>query len=212
MKRFIRVVAISLLIGTCLALASCESAETGDYSIESVTGVVKADSETYAQLYDMLGMLTVDSIVIPEFDNMKDAIGLFRDSVLNYMLGKNYARYAGNAKLIAKITEKHPDIDVIAAIPANELESIVYRNFGGSVKIVHESGKLFKYLKSADAYIPVTAPVNGGVDIRLTEILETENTYRLRFCCSADEKKLEYFALAVKRDDGSCYFDALLHE
>jgi len=207
LKRMFALLFVSLF---ALHLFSCEGALGSDYSVEDVIGVVQADSETFAKLSDMLGMLTVDSIEIPEFDSMKDAIGLFRDSVLNYMYGKNYAKYAGNSALINKVAEKYPDYGTLAVIPALEFESVMYTNFGGNVKITHGSGKIFKYLPDADAYVPVTAPVSGGVDIGLREVLETENTYRLRFSCSAGEKIEDYFALVVKREDGSFYFDAVL--
>jgi len=204
------IAAVISLLTTCAFLSSCEAVATTDYSVEEVIGVVSADSEIFSELYEKLGMLTVDSARIPEFDNMKDAIDLFRDSVLNYMLGESYAKYAGNSVLIEKVNEKHPGLDVIAVIPSAEFESVMYTHFGGSVKITHADGRIFRYLDSADAYIPATAPVSGGVEITLREVLETENTYRMSFSCSAGELTVDYFALAVKRADGSCYFDALL--
>lgn len=210
MREVKKIFAFTVVLLLTFSLISCETVSTTDYSVEEVIGVVSADSKIYAELYDMLGMLTVDSIKIPEFDNMKDAIGLFRDSVLNYMSGKSYAKYAGNSELIAKVAEKYPDLDIIEVIPAAEFESSMYRHFGGSVKITHASGRIFRYLSAADAYIPVTAPVSGNIDITLNEVLETENTYRLLFSCSTGEKSADYFALVVKREDGSFYFDAVL--
>lgn len=206
-KRITALLVTALLV---ISLFSCESAISSDYSLEDVIGVVQADSDTFDKLSEMLCLLTVDSIAIPEFDNMKDAIGLFRDSVLNYMYGKNYAKYAGNSALINEVAEKYPDYGTFAVIPGKEFESVMYRHFGGDVKITHADGKIFRYLPEADAYVPVAAPVSGSVDIVLREALETENTYRLRFTCSAGEKSADYFALAVKREDGSCYFDAVL--
>ena len=205
-----KVLAAAVLLAALLSLLSCNSATGGNYSVEEVTGVVLADSDTFAMLSEMLGMLTFDSAEIPDFDNMKDAIGLFRDSVLNYMSGTSYAKYAGNSALIEKVNEKYPGLNVIEVIPADDFESVMYRYFGGSVKITHASGRIFRYLDAADAYIPVTAPINGGVDMTLKEVLETENTYRLTFTCSTDESVTEYYALVIKRDDGSCYFNALV--
>lgn len=204
-----KVLAAAVLLAALLSLLSCNSATGGNYSVEEVTGVVLADSDTFAMLSEMLGMLTFDSAEIPEFDNMKDAIGLFRDSVLNYMSGTSYAKYAGNSALIEKVNEKYPGLNVIEVIPADDFESVMYRYFGGSVKITHAGGRIFRYLDAADAYIPVTAPINGGVDMTLKEVLETENTYRLTFTCSTDEFAVDYYALVIKRDDGSCYFSAL---
>ena len=194
-----------------ICLTSCTSLfNTSDYSLEDITGSVPSDNEIFAELQDMLGMLTVNSADIPEFDSMKEAMSLFRDSLLNYMSGKNYSKYAGNSALIEKVSEEYPELDIIEVIPTSEFESEMYRAFGGNVKITHEDGKLFTYLDRADVYIPVTGPVDGGVDIILNEVNETENTYRLSFTCSTGEVSVDYFAVVVKREDGTCYFDAVV--
>lgn len=189
---------------------SCVSTEAVNYSHEEVVGVVEAGSETYRELTDKLGLLTLDSIELPEFEGSREAFGLFFDSVLNYMSGKNYARYAGNSALIDKVNEEYPDLDIIEAIPASEFEATMYESFGGSVKLSHSSGRLFRYLADADVYVPLTAPVNGGFDLAVHRILETENTYRIEFSLSMGEKSKGYLALAIKRADGSCYFETLL--
>lgn len=202
---------LCLVILCSLCLTSCVSLfGSSDYSLEDVTGHVDEGSDTFEELEDMLSMLTVNSADIPEFDNMKDAIDLFRDSLLNYMSGKNYAKYAGNSTLIEKVSAEYPELDVIETIPVAEFESEMYRCFGGNVKITHKDGKLFKYLDKADVYVPVTGPVDGGVDITLKSAEETENTYRLTFTCSTDDVSVDYFAVVVKREDGTCYFDAVV--
>lgn len=202
---------VSLMLVCVLCLSSCASLfGTSDYSLEDVTGTVSPDSAVFEELEDMLGMLTVNSADIPEFDSMKDAIDLFRDSLLNYMAGKNYSKYAGNSALIDMVAEKYPELEVIEVIPMLEFESEMYRYFGGSVKITHKDGRLFRYLDDADVYVAVTGPVDSGVDIELTEVQETANTYRLSFACSTDEVSIDYFAVVVKRDDGTLYFDAVV--
>ena len=211
MTKFRIAVCIALVLVCVLCLASCTSLfDSSDYSLEDVTGTVPPDSELFEELEDMLGMLTVNSADIPEFDSMKEAIALFRDSLLNYMSGKNYAKYAGNSALIDKVSEKYPELEVIEVIPMLEFESEMYRYFGGSVKITHKDGKIFRYLPDADVYVPMTGPIDSGVDIVLSEVNETENTYRLSFTCSTDEVSVDYFAIVVKREDGTCYFDAVV--
>ena len=200
-----------ILLICIFSLTSCVSFfDTSDYSLEDVTGSVPADSDTFKKLEDMLSTLTVNSAEIPEFDSMKEAIDLFRDSLLNYMSGKNYAKYAGNSALIEKVSAEYPELDIIEVIPMMEFESEMYRYFGGNVKITHKDGKLFKYLDKADVYVPVTGPVDGGVDITLKSVDETENTYRLTFTCSTEDVAVDYFAVVVKREDGTCYFDAVV--
>lgn len=203
------ILAASTFFGT-LTLAGCASADAVNYSHEETIGVIEAGNEIYRTLEEKLAMLVLDSAEISEFEGAKEAFGLFFDSVLNYMSGKNYARYAGNSELIDAVNEKYPELDVIEAIPASELEATMYENFGGNVKLSHGSSRLFRYLDDADVYVPVTSPVSGGVEIKVQRILETENTYRIEFSLSAGESLHDYVALAVKREDGSCYFETLL--
>lgn len=208
MKR--RIILVFLIIAMVLPLVvSCGGDDGATFLSEDVVLVIEEESEKWKELSDMLGMLTVNSIDIPEFDSMKESVNYFRDSLLNYLCCKNYRKYAGNVTLLTEVNEKYPGMDVVAAISADEFEAEMYRVFGGSVKITHKSTKLFTYLDKADVYVPITAPLYGGCDIKLISAEETENTYRVEFEASANENTMKYFALLIKRDDGSCYFSLL---
>ena len=126
------------------------------------------------------------------------------------MCCKNYRKYAGHSDRLGNIETPGVGGEVTVAVPAAEFESLMYKHFGGKVKLTHKSTKLFNYLKDEKVYVPVTAPVEGGYDVNLIAVEETENTYRVSFECTAGEYRAEYFALLVKRDDGSCYFSLLM--
>lgn len=205
---FLALIAASLVF----VLASCESAESANYSLEETIGSVDEGSEVFCDIADKIRVFVIDSIELPEFDGTRRAHELYSNSTLNYMWGKSFAAYAGNAKLIDRVNELYGDLDVIAAIPASDFEAVMYECFGGEVKIAHGTTSLFRYLDDAQVYIPIAGPVSGGADIIVTKVLETENTYRIYFTCTTGENDCDYFALAVKRDDGTFYFDALIRE
>lgn len=208
--------AIAAILSLCF-LVSCTgigglSASLGmkrEYSVEDITASVASGSEEWLQLYDMLHMLTVDSTEIEEFDSMKTSSESCRDSLLNYMYGRYYEKYAGNLDRIEEIIEKYPEYNIIAAIPQSDFEALMYKYFGGSVKITHKSSELFTYLKGGNVYIPVSAPIESGVDITLNSAYKTENTYRLSFTVSSDVSSSDYYAILVRREDSSCYFDSV---
>ena len=180
-----------------------------DYENETVVGSLETDGETGEKIKDMIRMLSIDSAELPEFDDMKDAARLCRDSMLNYMLNKNYQRYAGNPKLIEKASELYPEYTITQIIPASDYEAMMYEYFGGSVKISHGDGEIFKYLSKAASYIPSGVPFGGDYDIEITSLEETENTYRVSFTCSADDASEKYFALIIKREDETLYFKSV---
>lgn len=193
-----------------LCMTSCSSAETADYSLETPVGNIAEDSEIGLEIADRLDIFVLDGIEPEEFDSARQAHSLYFDATLNYMWGKSFARYAGGSELVERVNELYPELGAVAAIPASEFESVMYECFGGDVKLSHKSGKLFRYLDDVQAYVPITAPIAAGAEVTLDEVVETENTYRIYFTCTAGENERKYFALAVKRDDGTFYFDALI--
>lgn len=205
---------MSLILTVVLltTLASCGASDWSSYLAEESIGAVEEGSDVWTDIADMLRSLSVDSAALPEFDSERQGAELFRDSTLNYMCCKNYRKYAGHSDRLDDIKVSDVGGETIAAIPAVEFESLMYKYFGGKVKLTHKSTSLFNYLKDEKVYVPVTAPVEGGYDVNVTSIDETENTYRVSFECSAGEYCAEYFALLVKRDDGSCYFSLLMHK
>ena len=202
-----------------LSLSSCTFAnnitsllgfDSHDYIAEKVTGEVDPEGDIGKKIQKMLYVLSIDSANLPEFNDMKDSVELCRDSLLNFMLNENYPMYAGNSKLIEKAAELYPEYKIIQAIPQNDFEAEMYKYFGGSVKITHKSSDLFLYFSKAGIYSPVSPPVDGGLDMKVISIDETENTYRVEFSCSKGEENYNYFALIIKRDDGTLYFKTVI--
>lgn len=180
-----------------------------DYMGENIIGSVETDSEVAEKIKDMIFCLSVDSIILPEFDDMKTALDACRDSVLNYMLNKNYARYAGNSDLIKDACELYPEYTITQLIPAADFEATAYEYFGGSVKISHGDGEIFKYLSKAACYIPAVAPISDCYDVEIEAIDETESAYRVTFNCSVGDASARYFASVIKREDNTLYFKSL---
>ncbi len=181
--------------------------DTHDYEGEAVLKVHESDSEIACDLADMVKIMTVNSIDIPEFKGTAEAIKLCRDAVLNRMYSDNFAKYAGNPDLIEQAKDMHGQFDFSVVIPAEDFENTAYKYFGGKEKITNESGKMYYYVEDIDAYITAAQPVDWEATINVHSVEETENTFRLLFSCTLDEVTSDtYFALIIKRPDESLYF------
>lgn len=204
------------LFACMLSLTSCQlidklGFDTYDYMSENVLSTHAAESEKAAELEDFLQILITDSPYLATFDNMNDAIKLYRDAVLTYMLDTGYAKYSGNTALIEKAEKEYPEYNITQIIPESEFEATMYRCFGGDVMLTHKDGDRFKYLSKVGAYISPVIPVSSGLTADITALSETEKTYRVRFKVIGEEiASDEYFALIIKREDGTLYIKKLL--
>lgn len=182
--------------------------DTKDYSTEPVRINYANDSEKAAELCGYIRMLILDSPFIPEFDSSAEAINLFRDSLLNYMLSSNYSRYTGNLELLDEASEEYPAMTVNNLIPAKEFEQTYYTFFGGSTKITNKSGDFFMFLAKIEAYTALSEPILNDIRIVPTYVAETENTYRFRVKLIHDANTSpEYDIVMIKRiEDGNAYF------
>ena len=192
--------------------------DTYDYMSETVTQTYSDDSETAVMLEELLMVLVTDSHVLTTFDSMSEAIPAYRDAVLEYLLASDYAKYSGNTKLIERATKVYPEYHITQVIPELEFESAMYRHFGGDVMITHEDGYKFRYLSEAGVYVPMLTTTEHRYYADVTALAETEKTYRVRFSVKSrpeeDSTPLEseeYFALVIKREDGTLYIKKLLH-
>ncbi len=203
---------LNMLICSSCSITDKLGFDTYDYMGESVTSVHDINDEDALAISEMLEVLVSDTAELTTFDNMSDAIRDYRDAVLMYMLRNGYAKYSGNTELIEKAEREYPEYTVAQIIPATEFESVMYRYFGGNVKITHRDGERFKYLSKVGAYISPAVAENELPKTEITALSETDKTYRVRFkviTSETDEAK-EYFALVIKRDDGTLYFKKLL--
>ena len=183
--------------------------DTYDYHSEPVIANHDPDSAIGSSLAAMIDILAGET-GLPEFTGMNRAIEKYRDAILSYMLTTEYARYSGNRTLIEQAEEAYPAYQITQLIPAREFEATMYQYFGGSVKITNKDTNRFRYLQKVDAYIATAAFVPVERDVHITEIAETEHTYRVRFTVQwQEDTSREYTALIVKREDGTQYFKEL---
>ncbi len=210
MKKIILLILCTTMLSSC-SIAQKLGFDTYDYMSEKVLYLHDNDGEVALELSEILDILTTDSIELPTFDNMTDAIREYRDAVLTYMLETNYLKYSGNTELIERAAREYPQYNITQIIPQGEFESTMYRYFGGNVKITHRDGGRFKYLSGVGAYISPVMPSPDVLSTEITYIGETEKTYRVKFRVHSDiARSDEYFALIIKRDDGTLYIKKLL--
>lgn len=212
MRKIVCVLAVILMMA---GLTSCGMNEffatlgfdTHDYEGEKIIAAHSPQSEIGEELADMVKILSINSATIPEFDGTTQAIECCRDAILNRMYSDNFARYAGNPTLIGDAEEIYPELNFSVVIPADDFENIAYKYFGGKEKITNKSGLKYEYVDGINGYITASKPVAWSVDIDVTKVEETENTFRLSFTCSEEGKNTHsYFALIIKRPDDSLYF------
>lgn len=193
--------------GTLTGIADKLGFDTYDYMSETVHTVHETDGETAAKLSSMIRILTP---TLAQFDTMGEAIPLYRDAVLTYMLESEYGRYSGNMELIEEAARAYPEYQITQIIPAADFEATMYRYFGGTVKISHKDGSLFRYLKKVEAYISPSSPAPNTSEIQITSIGETDKTWQVTFTVSHGGILSEpYFVLIIKRNDGTLYFKQL---
>lgn len=215
-----KILAAVLLFGTLTSCGLLDKLgfDTYDYMSESVTQTHDANSETAILLEDLLQVLVTDSPVLVTFDSMGGAIDAYRDAVLEYLLTADYAKYSGNTALIERAMKEYPEYQITQVIPETEFEATMYRCFGGDVMISHKDGNKFRYLPDVGVYIPMMATMDSGLYADITSLAETEKTYRVRFKVTSEPwedgtvpESEEYFALVIKREDGTLYIKKLLH-
>lgn len=215
LKKIKAVLCVVCAVFVMLTTTSCAMREffatlgfdTHDYSSEKVIATHVPDSDVGVMLSDMVKIITVNSVSVPEFDGTKEATSACRDAVLNYLLNQSYSKYAGNLELLDKATEMYPQMNFVVIIPAEDFENTIYRYFGGKDKVKNASSIKFNYLGGLDAYVTPGQPTRNDVTVNILKIEETESAYRFTFTCTLDgETGDEYSAVAVKRSEDNCYF------
>lgn len=216
---FRRALLFFLLLAAAAAFAACSAPEallarlgfdTHDYRGEKTLYVHDPESETAQTLAAMMRRLSVNTPMLTPFSGAKEAADACRDAVLNQLLERGYAQYAGNTALLAEAARAYPQMQISVLIPAADFEAVVYSAFGGSEKITNKSGSIFRYLDRIDAYTTAATPQSSSVVTTVVRCEETERTYRLTFINSLDSVvSPEYFALMIKREDGSVYIRSL---
>ncbi|MBQ6892570.1 MAG: hypothetical protein IJN48_00040 [Clostridia bacterium] len=213
--RTLRAVACLLALFAVVSFSSCAvydilGIDTHDYTSETSIAMLDSDSEVAKELLDIVPMMVQNSPYLSEFDTPSEAAELYRDSILCFILARNFAKYNANTELIEETREQYPTYELTTVIPALDFESTVYRYFGGTASVSNSSTKLFTYLDKVDAYVSVGIGVDSNADVEITELYETENTYVCTFKCTMNnETSPLYRILLMKRDDGTFYIKSL---
>ena len=212
----IAVLLCSVFLVSCMASANVTwvramlGYDVTDYEAEETVTLLSASDDRVGELCSMVDILSAErGISLEEFSNTSEAVSLYRDAILGYMLRGNYSRYTGNRDEMERVNAAYPQMQFSTVIPASDFENTVFRYFGG-VSVKNESGELYSYLKRAQCY---TAPMQTratGTELDVQSLEETANTYRMRFTLSdGTECSGIYTAVFLKRDDGTCYFRSL---
>lgn len=222
-RRRIRIAVTLVLVLLCSAfLVSCMASanvtwvrallgfDVTDYEGEAAIATLSAEDERCGELCEMIGILSADrGTRLEAFENTSQAVSIYRDAILGYMLRENYSRYTGNRAELDRAASAYPQMHLSMLIPKSDFENTVFRYFGG-VSVKNESGALYSYLNRAGCY---TAPIQGQThytSIQVQSLEETAHTYRMKFVLSeGTETSGVYTAVFLKRDDGSCYFRSL---
>ena len=222
-RRRIRIAVTLILVLICSAfLVSCMASanvtwirgllgfDVTDYEHEAVVNALEVDDPRAEMLCEMVSILSEErGVHLDGFSTTSEAVSLYRDAILGYMLRNNYSRYTGNRSELETVLAKYPQMQLSTVIPESDFENTVFRYFGG-VSVKNENGMLYSYLGRASCY---TAPMQSRVHSAEVEILsleETANTYRMCFTLTEGEQVSDvYTAVFVKREDGSAYFRSL---
>ena len=192
--------------GVYQSLMSALGFDMNDYEAEPVIKMVGDDDEAYAEIIKMIGILTLDSVRITPFETPREAASGNRDAILNYMLNTGYAGYSGNSGLLTHASEEYPQYNITTLIPEGDLESTVYRYFGGDSSIQHANSVRYTYLSRVNAYTTMGQPLSVTVTVDITNCVETEHTYRVTFkLTDANGDSAEYSSMIMKRDDETIY-------
>ena len=212
---------VLLLFLTALLLVSCVAGsnvlwvkglfglDIADYAAEPTDRTHELDGGVSVVLCEGISVLVGDRLELRTFGGSAQAVELYRDEILDFMMRKSYVRYTGNADLISKAQAAYPHAVFTTVIPQKDFENTVFRYFGGNT-VEHGSGALYSYLDRSDCYTTVGGTRESRVEIQPTLIEETANTYRMEFRLTREgEESALYRAIFVKRTDGEPYLKAL---
>ncbi len=184
--------------------------DSTDYEAEEIIGDAKTDVDVLSTVTSIISALTVNSNILPEFENSSDIASVSSDTVLNYMLTTSYSRYNSDKKLLDEAEKEYPNMNITAAIGIEALEDEMYKLFGYNGAIRHANTERFSYLSKIKAYTPAANAEAQEATLDIISLDETENTYRMTFYSVLDgTPSVQYFALFIKRENDSCYIKTL---
>ena len=209
------ILALTVLLVSCVAgsnslwLLGLFGADLRVYEKEPVTAQLPTDGAIAAQLCAAVEFLNAGSVTMPEFRSASQAVRLYRDAILNSLIGSNYSAYVGNAALLETVEQSYPHLTAAVLIPDSDFENAAAQYLGAS-SVSNRDGQLFSYLSKADCYMIPTQIGVRKIAVIPTGIAETEHTYRMTFSLDDGEGgSAVYTALFLKRSEGIPYLRAL---
>jgi hypothetical protein len=211
----VSVLLLACLLVSCVAgsnalwVQSLFGADVNVYLSEPTLESHSPESALSLELRNALEVLLADSAEIPEFKTAAKACRLYRDNLLALLLRQGYSSYVGNPELSGRVAKSYPYLSASHLIPASDLENAAARYFGAS-SVANGDGDCFTYLKKSDCYTTPGQTRAVTVHMEITEILETERTYRVTFTLTDSEGAcISYTALLIKRAEKAPYIKAL---
>lgn len=206
---------LSALLVSCTAgnnsawFRSVLGTDVAAYRSEPVLAVLATDGEQAQELTEVMEWFLSGSVQLKEFHNSHQALRLYRESLLNTLMRRNYASYVGNPTLCAAISQAYPHITASILIPQSDFESAASHCLGLS-SVSNSNGKSFSYLPRAACYIPPQQARPLTVRMTVLRLEETESTYRLSFQLEDTEGQSAcYNAMFVKRNGATPYLKTL---
>ena len=213
MKKLFAVIAVLfalVALSACSSLGDMVTPKPVDYSSEEVIGSALGNEVLVSELSAAVYATTVNSIILPEFEDTKTALSLCGDAVLNHLITTEYSRFSGNTAVLTEAAEKYPNMNISSAIGASDYEGALYKYFDHGGNIRHESTARFKYLSKISAYTPLAGAQANAFTLDIVSLDETESTYRMDFYCTDGENiSPEYLAVFVKREGKTAYLASL---
>lgn len=177
------------------------------YVDEPIMGELALDGAEVAQMQSVIRVLVMGNTSLPVFERSSESVTLYRDAVLNALLRDHYSLYTGKAPNAMQDTSDSALLTT--TIPAADFENAV-RYYFGNVNVRHKSGAVYSYVSRSNTYITALQPWACDVDMTVTQVEESEHTYRLYFTLSDASGNAEsYCAMFVKRADTVPYLQML---
>ena len=123
------ILALTVLLVSCVAgsnslwLLGLFGADLRVYEKEPVTAQLPTDGAIAAQLCAAVEFLNAGSVTMPEFRSASQAVRLYRDAILNSLIGSNYSAYVGNAALLETVEQSYPHLTAAVLIPTRILKT-----------------------------------------------------------------------------------------
>lgn len=182
-----------------------------DYDGEEIKTEMPTDSPEALKICETVSMLLYSpNPEIHEFEGADEAATLYTDSILSYMMSKNYSKYVCNIELLSRATDSYSNYNFRTLIPAADFRSEMYRAFGGSRAVSERSGDAFTFHERIDSFSLVGSPHIQTARVMPISFGLAEHSYKLVFSVSS-EKGIsdEYIATCISREDETVYIKSI---